>query len=218
MPLKTYSLTTVARAAGYLGIDTPASGSADETVFINLINAVTEQIERYLGYRLKLSTYTEEEYDTQDGDVLLLNNFPVVTFSLLDRRLSNWEEDNWEEVDSKYYHVDLVKGIVYAARGLRFAETRKGYRANYTAGYDFDNTTTFLSDTGAGDIELAAWMLLAMRWQTWRGDLAGIKSESIGDYSITYMGNGISENTNVANLLDSYVRLDTTGPLTPIQL
>lgn len=229
MSLKSYALTTVARACGYLDIAVPTG--TDLTAFENLINSLTEYIEKYIGRRIKLTAYTNEEYDTERAETLSLKNFPVSTTATftLQRRTSDLNVDDWETVDSDYYHVDHSSGVIEGASGMRFARTSKGYRASYTAGYDFDNTSTFLGDTEAGDIELAAWMLLGSVWNSRKGGgSSGITSERIGDYSITW-AKAVMQSDDVKAILDAYssgglaggagggAGVGVIGPLTPVQ-
>ncbi len=220
MSLLSNALTTVARASAFIGISTPASSSTAEILLENQINAVTSFIENYLGYTVKKTDYTNEEYTTERGQYLGLSNFPVIsgeTFTL-QRRNSGLNEDEWETVDSQYYHVDEEGGIIYGAGGWAFPRTRNGFRVTYTAGYDYDNSTTYLSDTSGASIELAAWLLVASINGRGQGG-AGIKSESIGDYRIVY-AKSMFENADIESLLDKYVRLDMEigAPLTPLEL
>jgi hypothetical protein len=199
-----------------MGISTPSAATL--TMMNALIDSVTEFIERYLGYRVQQTAYTEEEYDTEDSQTLLLKSFPVVsgeTFTL-ERRTSPLNEDRWETVESQYYHVDEEAGMIHGASGWKFPRSRRGYRVSYTAGYDFDNYTTYLSDTEGGDIELAAWMILEAVWNKRRGG-AGVERERIGDYSVTYKRT-LFENEEIKSLLDKYARADEVHVLTPLQV
>lgn len=214
MAVKSYCLTTGQRAADYAGLGT-LSGT-NLTVMERLADSVTEFIENYLGFRVKETTYTREEYDSEEGQALLLNNYPVNSTSTftLERRTSALNEDDWETVDSEYYHVDYDAGIIYAAGGYEFSRTRRGYRVTYTAGYDFDNSTDFLSDTEGGDIELATWILLEAIWNKRKG--GNVESERIGDYAVTYK-KLLMENEDIKNLLDKYSRDNEIQVLTPLQ-
>lgn len=202
-----------------MGIATPASGSVDESILERLIDTVTELIENYLQFRVKQTAYTAEEYDTENGEVLVLQNYPVSSTAdfILQKRLSGLNSNTWETVDTSYYHVDYDAGIIYAVRGAQFAQTRRGYRVDYTAGFNYNNTTTFLAETEGGDIELACWMGVAAMWNRRRGGV-GIKSESIGDYSVTYHDASVLENPDIQALLDKYARIDMPIALTPIQV
>jgi len=214
--VKAWALTTAARLSAYLDISTPTGTKL--TVMEALIDSITEFIEDYLGYRVQKTTYTQEEYDTEDGQTLLLKNFPIVsgeTFTL-QRRTGVLNEDEWETVDSEYYHVDEDAGIIFGASGWQFPRSRRGYRVTYTAGYDFDNEDTFLSDTEGGGIELAAWMLLEGVWNKRKGG-GGVIRESIGDYSITYKRT-LFEDEEIKNLLDKYARANEISVLTPLQI
>lgn len=216
MAIKTYALTTIQRTADYIGLGTITAGSSTETILERLIDSVTEFVENYIGYRVKKTTYTDEEYDTQKGDTLLLRHFPVSTFTQLQRRNSALNADSWETIDGEFYHPELATGIINGAGGWRFARTRKGYRATYTAGYDFDNSATFLQDTEGADLELAAWMLITTIYNRRKGGV-GIKSEAIGDYRVVY-ARSLMESEDIKALLDKYRKIDYEGPLTPINV
>lgn len=216
MAVKAEALTTADRVAafGELGDLTDAQTTRMEAI----INSLTSFIENYLGYRVLQTAYDSEEYSTEEGQKLILNNFPVAsgeTFTL-QRRLNALDEDDWETVDAEYYHVDYEAGIIHAAGGWEFSRTRNGYRVTYTAGYDFDNTDTFLADTEAGDLELAIWQL-ALAMYNRKGGTAGIKSERIGDYAVVYTKT-IIEDDDIKSILDKHARKDIISVLTPLQL
>lgn len=214
MALKSYALTTVQRLKDFLGLSSTTSTQDD--VLERIVNSATEYIENYLRFRVKETTYTQEEYDTDPTDTLILKQRPInssETFTL-QRRNSAVNEDEWETVDSQYYHIDYNSGIIYGVSGFKFSRTRRGYRVTYTAGYDFDNSSTFLSDTEAGDLEWACWILCASAWNNRKGG-GGIRSERIGDYSVTY-AKSLIENDEVKAILDKYADIDTGGVLTPI--
>ncbi len=214
MAIKTYALTTIQRTADYIGLGTISVGSTTETILERLIDSVTEFVENYIGYRIQLTTYTNEEYNTQKGDTLLLRHFPVGTFTRLQRRTSSLNAASWETIDGEFYHVDTATGVITGAGGWRFARTIKGYRATYAAGYDFDNAATFLQSTEAADLELAAWMLITTIYNRRKGGV-GIKSEAIGDYRVVY-ARSLMESEDIKALLDKYRKIDYEGPITPI--
>lgn len=212
MSLKAYALTTVDRAGDFIGLGTLSA--AKEAQLEMMVNSVTDYIESYLGYRVKKTTYTNEEYDVQNGKSFNLKNFPVVSGEAftLQRRNSGLNEDSWETIDSQYYHVENETGIVYMAGG-NFNASLKGYRVTYTAGYDFDNSATFLSDTEAADIEMAAWLLIASVNERKKGG-GGITSEGIGDYRVSY-AKSMFENDDIKDILDKYKRIDSISVITP---
>ncbi len=213
MAVKSYALTTVQRAATFLGLGTITAGSTNDKLLERMIDSVTEYIENYIGYRVQQTTYTNEEYDTEKSQTLLLNNFPVSTFTRLQRRNSALNNNSWETIDSEFYHADLDAGMILGAGGWEFAQTRRGYRCTYTAGYDFDNAASFLQDTEAADLELAAWLLVSSVFNRGKGGV-GIQSEAIGDYRVVY-ARSLMENEDIKAFLDKYKRIEVLGPLTP---
>jgi len=97
MALLDYALTTLARVKTFLGI----SGTSDDellTSLINndelltsLINSCTDFIENYCDRRFKQKAYTNELYNGNGTNKLLLKNYPVdesSTFKIEERELS----------------------------------------------------------------------------------------------------------------------------------
>lgn len=216
MALKSYAVTTAARFSDFLEIATPTG--AQLTIMEALINSVTEFIEGYTG-RLKKTTYTQELYTTEKSQTINLRHFPAIQSSglTLERRTSDLNEDDWEVVDSQYYFVDWDNGIIESVGDLYFSKTRNGYRVTYTAGYDFDNATTFLSDTEAGDVEIVAWRLLEPIWNKKKSG-GDIQSERIGDYSVTYKKVLFADEDLLGILQRFSSTQDTFGVLTPSQV
>jgi hypothetical protein len=221
--LKANALTNVERLASYMGIDTPASGSALELSLHATINGISTFIERYTGMKFKKSTYTQEVYDTEHGQTLNLKNFPVISSEpfILERRGNTLNEGDWEVIDGSYYTVDEEAGMITMMGGIHFGRTRQGYRVTYTAGYDFDNIATFLGDTEAGDVELAVWMM-GQDLQDSKGgqSTAGVKSERIGDYAVTYSESmqSMFQNPQAVQILNAYKDGgESLGVLTPYQ-
>ena len=144
---KLYALSTTSRFKTYAGV----SGTTDDTLIENLIDIVTEFIENYVGRRFQQTTYTDEQYDGTGTDKLILKNYPISTFTRLQERQSISNEDTWATIDSEDYFVDTDNGII-TAQAFRFIPNTKFYRVTYVAGFDFDNSATFLGDTEGGGI------------------------------------------------------------------
>jgi len=199
MSLKSYALTTVARVKTYADIST----SDDDTLLESIVNAVTEYIESYTGKRFKQTAYSNQEMDSDGSEFLFLEHYPVSTTAsfTLQERESGENEDDWSTVDSNDYFIDYDTGVITVANG-KFIKGTKKYRSSYTAGYDFDNATTYLSDTTAGDIELAAWELSKSTYNSRRGS-SNVESESIGSYSVKFAA-ALYENENIKAILDKY--------------
>lgn len=213
MSLKANALTTVQRVADFMGLGTLVVGSAKYNKIELLINQVTSIIENYIGWQVKSEAVSQEVYDTELGDILVLKR-RFVSAVTLERRNSGLNEDDWETIDAENYHIDADAGIIHGAGGWRFNRTRGGFRVSYTAGFVFDNSATFLSDTDGADIELAASMMITSIYNRSKGG-AGIKSESIGDYRVSYGSGGIAENEDISSLLDKYADITLGGGLTP---
>lgn len=212
MAIHDYALTTVTRQAQFMGITNPSSGSANHTILTNLINACTDFIEHYIGYRVKKTTYTNEEYDGDQSGVLALKRFPVVSVSSLQMRNSNLNEDDWDTIDTEDYFTDLSEGLVRLAT-RKFLGGVRGWRVSYIAGFDFDNSSTFLSDTEGADLEYACWKLVNGAFERRKGG-AGIKSEAIGDYRVEYMSE-LFESAEIKAILDKYKRVEVASYSTP---
>ena len=209
MTLKTYALTTVARFVSYAELTNLTA--AQETVLEILVNQATEFIENYCDRRFQQTAYTNEVYDGDGGSTINLRQYPVAsgeTFGL-DVRSSAENEDDWDDIDSDDYFVQYDEGIIELPDGRFFHNAPRRYRVTYTAGFDFDNSATFLSDTEAGDVEYACWLLLQVQWNKRKGDPSVI-SEKIGDYSVTYR-KAAMENSQVMEILDKYARISYGG-------
>jgi hypothetical protein len=211
MGLKTYALTTVARTKAFAGI----SGSSYDTLLENLINSVTEYIEKRLGRRVKQTAYTNEVYNCDDGQTIKLKNFPVSGTFKLEVRDSALNEDDWEEVDAEYYYVDNNSGLIKTMSGYKLPKGIALVRVSYTAGYNFDNAATFLSDTQGGDIEYAAWKLVTDAFMN-RKSSQGVTSERIGDYSVSFAKTAM-EDEAIKALFDQNCDLGLGGGQTPDQ-
>lgn len=210
MAVQAYALTTRDRLKAFLGLT--STTSAQDTLLDVIINSVTTYIENYIGFRVKKTTYTNEVVDT-DNDSIILKRGPITGAVSISRRNSGLNDDSWETIDSNLYFVDTDAGIIRGAGGYKFGNSRQGYRVTYTAGYDFDNTTSYLGDTEAADLEMAAWMLAAAMWNL-KGGSGGVKSESIGDYSVVYQ-TSVLNTPELQDILDKYAGIPLGASQTP---
>lgn len=212
MSVKTYALTTRARLMDFMGVSSVTETQGN--VLDRIIDSVTEYIENYCGFRFKKTTYTDEVYDGDGSGMLNLKNFPLVSgesFSLSYRN-SVLNEGSYTAVSDNSFRVDNASGVVYGMGGYTFTSGRGLYKATYTAGYDFDNATTFLSDTTAGAIEYACWKLCASAYNN-RKQSQGVQSERLGDYAVSY-NKTTYEDPEIKGILDQYARLDVGGTFT----
>ncbi len=200
MALITEALTTVARVKSYLGI----SAATWDTVLELLVNAVSQQIVTYCDRDFVKTAVSNEVYDVHGTNELLLKLFPVDTTETitLQERDSNDNNANWTTVNAQNYFVK-ANGIVVLPNTV-FLDLPQHYRISYTAGYNFDNAVTFLSDAGAADLELACWKLIATAFND-RKNSTKIKSESLGDYSVTF-ARDVDLDPEIKQILDNYKR------------
>lgn len=210
MALLSYALTTVARQKQFMGI----SGDSYDTVLERLVNSGTDFIETYCDRRFDQTAYTNEVYDGTGSSFLFLRNFPISTTAsfTLQNRDSFDNTDSWTTIDSQDYFIQYDEGYLERVTGgldvdlLQpiFKELPRHYRVSYTAGYNYDNTATFLSDVGAGDLELACWILIAQLFNERKGN-ANVTSEHIGDYSVSF-SRIVMINDKLRELLTSFKR------------
>lgn len=199
MSLNTNALTTVERVADYMGMSVPSNGSTKYKRIERAINAVSQQIENYVGQNIKQTSYTEVKDANPGQDSMILDHTPVISVSSFQYRNSIENVDEWETFEAKDYRLDTETGIIYLM-GRSITRGVGTYRASYSAGYVFDNSTTFLSDAGAADLEDIVWQLASLKFERVIG---AIKSERIGDYSVSYQ-DSIFDNEDVRLVLDKY--------------
>jgi len=211
MALKAYALTTVDRVKSFAGLT--GLTAAQDTTLENIINALTEYVENYTGRRFQKTTYTEEEHNGTDTDVMLLDNYPVDGSVTVQSRSG---ESSWDSLDTSSYDVVTETGTVYRIGG-DFVRGRLAYRATYDAGFDFDNAATFLSDTEAGDVEYVAWKMASEAWIDRKGGRP-VDSERLGDYAVSF-GKSLfeldSDGSHLKSILDRYKAQQARTYLTP---
>ena len=204
MAVKSYALTTLARLKDFIGI----SVATYDTILETIIDVCTDIVEAETGRRFKQTSYSNEEYHGSGQNTLVLKNYPVVsgeTFNL-EKRGAVTREDNWNSIDSELYYVDEEAGIITMAGSGIFLKVPYHYRVTYTAGYNFDNAGggSTLNDVGIGDLEIAFWKLCNNVYAG-RKSQTGIKSESIGNYSVTF-GELMSTDKWFENVINKYKR------------
>lgn len=199
MSLNPYALTTTARLSSFSDL-----ADANSTLLESIINAVTDYIENYCGRRFKLTTYTNQVYDGTGSDVLLLENYPITTFTSLAVRSSLNNENTWESIDSDQYFVYTTEGYIKFIKGRVFSKEHQFYRCTYSAGFDFDTSNKTLESVGLGDLEYAVWKMATQAYNQRKGD-SNIQSERLGDYSVTFRKMTM-EDESLISILDKYAR------------
>lgn len=168
MPLVSYALATLGNAKTFLGI----TNSDKDEVLEMLINQATDYLETKCGRRFASTTYTEQEYDGNGTVEMKLQQFPVITFTTLQRNRATDNSDDWETVDTDDYWVENETGII--TKTSKFYKGKFNYRATYAAGYA----------TIPYDLQYACLTIVSETLN--RRSAMGIKSESLGDHSLTF--------------------------------
>lgn len=210
MSIKAYALTTLQRLIDFLELKNLTD--TQNTVLERIIDINTESIENYCNRRFQSTAHSQEVHDGDGSEFLQLLHYPVIsteTFTL-EVRNSAENEDDWSSIDSNDYFVSYKDGTIELPNGRFFKNAPRKYRVTYTAGFVFDNVSTYLSDTEAGDVEFAMWKLCADMWNKRKGS-TGVASEKIGDYSVSYGTKLLMESPDVVGILDEYATLTGGG-------
>lgn len=186
MDLVSYALVSVDNTKTFLGI----TNHDYDDLIRQLINQATDFIESYCGGRRFASTvHTQQEFDGNGMYEINLRHFPVITFTTLDVNNATDNSDDWETVTATEYWVNTDTGII--TKTSLFALGKFNYRATYTAGYA----------SIPYDLQYACMTLVSEIWT--KRKAMGIKSESIGDHSITFQD--VTENNQtLRNVLARY--------------
>jgi uncharacterized phiE125 gp8 family phage protein len=163
-----YALVTLGNAKTFLGIN---NGDKDELIGM-LIDQATDYLETKCGRRFASTVYTNEEYDGRESYELNLKNYPIISFTSLSKNLAYDNSDDWETVDADDYWVENETGII--TKTTLFRRGTKNYRATFTAGYA----------TIPYDLQYACLTIVSETLN--RRAAMGLKSESLGDHSITF--------------------------------
>lgn len=133
--LLSYALTNLSDVKESLGID--SGNTSKDNLIIRKINQATQMIESFCNlpynHHFVETTYTNEEYDGQGTNGLVLKGSPVTTLSSFQYRATTTNEDSWSDVESELYFLDEGSGIIE----LLFNQSKgwNRYRVTYTAGY-----------------------------------------------------------------------------------
>ncbi len=146
----------------------------DSDLSATLINIASDSINNYTNRKILSRTYTEEAYDGNNDTKIYLKQYPVTAVSSVE----SWDTYNNE---SSYTYTEHTEYIVYTDEGYIYLRGltvpgHKNYRITYTAGY-------VLADVPY-DLKNACAQLAGLVY--YNKGKAGIKSETMGKYSITY--------------------------------
>lgn len=186
MALLSYALVGLNDAKSFL--DYTGSDSDMEL----LINAVTEYIEGRTGRRFVSTTYTQEEFDGSGNEQVCMNQYPIVAWTSLEKRNSFDNTDDWDTINADEYWRDDSAGII--TKTTIFSKGKNNYRATYQAGFV----------TIPYDLQFLTMSLIDHFIKLKKG--SGIKSESLGDHTITFEGI-LQINPNLMEILKRYKKI-----------
>lgn len=172
------------------------TGSGDDTLLATLVTYATKVIQRYCDRNFDGAVARTEYYDGNGGNILFLKNFPVITITSID----HWDTYNDSSLQTFVVNTDYLlyaeEGYIYLRQGWQ--EGHRNYKLVYTAGYANQAAVP-------DDLELACNMLAAYYYAN--PDKAGIKSEGIGNYSVTYLTESDDIPATIKMLLKPYRKL-----------
>lgn len=181
-----YALTTATKVKARLPNLTGVS--TFDSLITELIDDVTDFIEKFCGRRFKKTTYTQEIYDGYSSsrglkETLRLKNFPITTAVGVTSFQYQTGTSTWADFQSTDYIVDYDAGILQMLNG-KFPEGFRNIRVTYEAGYTIDFTTE-ANHTLPRDIENLATKLVIREFK--RREHIGKSSETIGSDTVQWL-------------------------------
>lgn len=213
------ALTTLSRYKDHKGI----THTRFDTRLTMMIIAVSKFVERYCDRAFGREVISGEVYDGYDSDKLLLKKYPVdenETFTL-QRRTVIRNQSSWETINSQYYFVDYMGGIItyqsadwalrdpFAPPSKGFAKGVQNYRVSYTAGFYLPSSSDYQNEDSDDeldlpyDLEMAVIELVA--WKDARRKTQGDQSERVRDVAVTYQ-KFMDANPELKEVLSRYRR------------
>jgi len=172
---------------------------ADAALKTTLIAIASDIIETFTNRKFLSQAYTKEAYDGDGERHIWLKNYPVTVLTLVE----SWDTYNNVQLQSFTVDTDYIpyldEGYVYM-RG-KTAIGKRNYRITYTAGY--------LIAAIPADIKYACAQICGIVYS--QKGKAGINSESMGKYSVTYgksdiLVNGIPLPADISGILTYHRR------------
>lgn len=137
MAILASALTTAARVKTRIG----TSESTWDALLAELINAATEFIEGELGRNLKSATYTNQLYDIEAGQrLLILRQWPVASVSSIQYRAGSISTPSWTTLQTDDWEI-VGDGRQGAIRLYISLKDTNAIRVTYVAGYGIDFST-----------------------------------------------------------------------------
>lgn len=177
-----HALTTKEKVKTQLGI----TGTDSDAQIDSLIGYITDFIEGSCGgRRFKRTTYSNEQYDTDDCKRnLFLKQMPVSSVTSVEYRTGTVTNPSWITYNADNYIPYLAEGYIHFLASL--GKTHLGLRVTYIAGYliDFSNETNATLHTLPQDITGLATDLVCLMIQ--KKGTEGIQSQTTEGQSVTF--------------------------------
>jgi hypothetical protein len=167
MDLVSHALVSLQDTKTYLG----TTSLSDDQIKL-YINVATDMIETATGRRFKQTTYTDQVFDGNGENEVLLPQYPVISFTSLGKNGAHNNSADWEVVGAEDYWRSDDEGRLIGVN--RFYKGVGNYRATYVAGYA----------SIPYDLQFAAMKLVKLLEDDERA--AGLVSERLGDHSVTF--------------------------------
>lgn len=192
MNIHDYALTSLADVKETLDI---ANGITKyDNQIIRLINKSTDMIEKYCnGRRFKSTTHTEEKLNGDGSGTAYVKHYPIISITGIQYLTSNWENDNWDDLDGSFYTFQDKSGIIKS--NTSFGRGVNNWRVTYVGGY-----AVIPSDLAEACVDLAVFMFN-------KAKSTGVKSERLGDRSIEWFAptnSSIIKELGLDEILDLY--------------
>lgn len=187
MDLVSHAIVNLADTRSFLGY---ADTSKDETIKL-FINMATDMMETYTGRRFVSTLYTQEPFDGNGEKEILLPQYPITAFSILEKNGAVNNSSSWETVDAESYWRNDDEGKLIGTS--RFSEGVRNYRATFTAGYTAGNIPY--------DLQFACMKIVEIMFRDRQA--SGLASERLGDHSVTFAKSS-EEDPTVKKVLDKY--------------
>ena len=187
------ALCTIEDVRDYMAIE-PGS---NDGILMRLINAVSEDAKTRCGRAFLQETRTDELYDGDGTDTLLLRHGPVTAVSKLIAEFGGAELTEGGDKDFVFYPNRIVKLV----NGGIFAIGARNVTVSYTAGYSLA--------TIPQDLKTAILEGISFRWNTRDKRREGISSVTTADGITTYTEKDYPG--NVLSTFDRYARRTLRG-------
>jgi hypothetical protein len=182
------------------------TGTAQDDKITLLINIASQMIETECNRTFKETTYTQEKYDGTGTRELCLNNFPITSFTLLEKNNNADNSDNWSTIDANDYWIDTETGVLtmttdfleysdnteFDLSELKFAVGKENYRATYKAGFA----------TIPYDLQFACFGLVNQMYVDFGQDM-NVQLERLGDHEFRFFA-GSGTNPITQSVIDKY--------------